>query len=191
MFKNTLKLAFVASALLTSMAYAGSNECGQIKDGTITDSNGNVIHTGFDQWGYNYKARMFNGLYDNFSRPDVPSTEGMVHLQMKWSENWLASEDCDFSGTLDRGGDGNDTGSKGWLTNHEVGSYLDDNGDEQHYTYFVKIVYMDNIQDNCPIDNIIWGAYCITQEIMNDPTGGMTRNSTKAAGINPGLGMYK
>ena len=37
--------------------------CTKIQDGTLVGSDGSVLETGYDQWGYNYQAHMFNGLY--------------------------------------------------------------------------------------------------------------------------------
>jgi hypothetical protein len=37
--------------------------CTTIQDGQLLTSDGNVITTGFDQWGYNYQVHMFNGTY--------------------------------------------------------------------------------------------------------------------------------
>lgn len=66
--------------------------------------------TGYDQWGYNYQARTFNGLYANYSRPATPYTEetcatvawGCDQLQMKWNDTWLSNKDCDGDRLLDR-----------------------------------------------------------------------------------------
>jgi hypothetical protein len=48
-------------------AWVNTN-CADIQSGTITDSAGNPIAMGFDQYGYNYQAHMFNGYADNFRR---------------------------------------------------------------------------------------------------------------------------
>ncbi|MFH1153059.1 MAG: hypothetical protein V1793_04525 [Pseudomonadota bacterium] len=37
--------------------------CATIQSGTILASDGAVIETGYDQWGYNYQAHIFNGYY--------------------------------------------------------------------------------------------------------------------------------
>ena len=46
-------------------------ECATIQSGGLTDSKGLTIETGYDQWGYNYQAHMFNGFYGNYSRPEL------------------------------------------------------------------------------------------------------------------------
>ena len=43
------------------------NPCTTIQDGTLLTSNGVVIPLGYDEWGYNYQAHMFNGYYGNYS----------------------------------------------------------------------------------------------------------------------------
>ena len=57
---------------LIAPAFAASN-CTTIQSGALTDINGNPLGTGYDQWGYNYQAHIFNGLYENFTRP-TPGT---------------------------------------------------------------------------------------------------------------------
>jgi len=48
-------------SLFTSMAFA--QQCTTIQDGTLQTTDGRVIETGYDQWGYNYQAHIFNGKY--------------------------------------------------------------------------------------------------------------------------------
>lgn len=151
-------------------------ECFNIKSGLVVDSVGNVLTMGYDQYGYNYQAHMFNGLYENYSRPTVPVTEGLDSLIMKWSDDWLANQDCDDDGLLDRGLDRNTgiaTGtSMGWLTNHMEGEY-EDGGEFYHYTYFVKIVFVGPAPNPDPWEGKrIWGQYAIIEEVNNDPHGG-------------------
>ena len=182
-------LVFAAAALMLAgiqPALAGSS-CASIKGGTITDVNGNPISVGFDKWGYNYQAHMFNGLYDNFARPATPATEGDVNLMMKWSDDWLSNQDCTGDGKLDRG----DTGiSKGWLTNHEEGDYLGADTQYHHYTYFVKIVYDAGAACNSGEPSCIWGSYTVIEEVFNDPYGG-SHGVNRSTLVNPaGLGYY-
>ena len=188
-----MKKLIISVAALTALsisygATAGST-CSKIKDGTIFDTKGNVISVGYDQWGYNYQAHMFNGLYDNFSRPMPPIDGGEVNLIMKWSDDWLSNQDCDGDGKLDRGGDGSGS-SKGWLTNHEEGDYLGDDGEYHHYTYFVKIVYDGGAACASGSDSCIWGLYTIIEEVYNDPYGG-AHGVDRSKLVNPaGLGYY-
>ena len=116
----------------------------------ITDKQDTVITPGYDNYGYNYQAKMFNGLYENFSRPSNPFTEGTENLIMKWSDEWLATVDCNNDGKLDCGLNpktGKSDGfSKGWVTNHFEGDYIGGDGESHHYTYFVKIAYVGPAQ---------------------------------------------
>ncbi len=186
-----LGLGMLILGLCSSPLFAAPKHCAQIKDGSIVDNQQQTIEFGFDQWGYNYQARMFSGYYANASRPEVPVTEDLVHLQMKWSDSWLSNKDCDYSGTLDRGGDGDDTGSKGWLTNHENGAYEDEFGELHHYSYFVKIVYLPDNAAQCPEQDKIWGTYCVVQETLNDPAQGITGKVIRDRLIGVGLGHFK
>jgi hypothetical protein len=179
-------MILVLSIFAAGSAVAAKSECATIKDGTIFDTNGNLVETGYDLWGYNYQAHMFNGFFGNFSRPAVPVTEGAT-LQMKWSDAWLSNRDCDGDTSLDRGA-GTDTPgtSQGWLTNHQKGEYENVEGKMCHYTYFVKIVYNP---DSCNAANVIWGSYCIIEEVSNDQCGEHGR--VKDNLVNPaGLGYY-
>ena len=159
------------------------------KGGTIVDKVGNTITTGFDKWGYNYQAHMFNGLSANYARPAVPVTEGDESLVMKWSDDWLSNQDCDGDGLLDRGGDGTNI-SKGWLTNHYEGDYVTADGGSHHYTYSAKIVYDGGLACNDGKPSCFWGAYTIIEEINSDPDGGFTGKNREML-MNPaGIGYY-
>src|SRR5215211_2423545 len=142
MKKNFLTLFFVlAASIVFAAPIFGS--CAKIQGGSIIDSTGNTIRTGYDKWGYNYQAHMFNGIYENFTRPTTPVAEGLESLTMKWSDDWLSNLDCNGNGKLDRGGaaGANTDISKGWLTNHFEGDYQGMDNELHHYTYFTKIVY--------------------------------------------------
>jgi hypothetical protein len=179
-------LLIALCALLVAMpALAGKQKCVTIQDGTLVDANGNPLRVGFDDFGYNYQARMFNGTYDGADRKLDGTYWGdtgdyvSMHLLMKWSEDWLASVDCDGDGKLDRGDSGV---SKGWLTNHVQGDYTDVDGSKQHYSYFCKIIWVGP-------GGSLWGQYEITEEIINDTGTGQHGLSYKA--VNPGLGHSK
>lgn len=165
--------------VMAAPAFAVPASCATIKDGTITDVKGNPISVGYDQYGYNYQAHMFNGYVDNFSRPAVPVTSG-DKLNMKWSDAWLANVDCNHDGKLDRGlVDGVVSGiSMGWLTNQYNGSYIDGNGNTQKYTDFYKIVWVGPGGD-------LWGQYHVIQEVYNDTGSGNYRFKDGA----PGFGL--
>ena len=59
--------------------------------GTVVASNGNGNGGGFDQYGYNYHARLFNGWYGNYLKPTTPLEYGTWNawIVMKWSKSWV------------------------------------------------------------------------------------------------------
>ena len=150
--------------------------CATIPSGLITDSVGNPIKVGYDIYGYNYQAHMFNGTYDSSDRNLDGTYWGLTadwvddKLMMKWSDPWLANVDCNSDGKLDRGLiDGVSDGiSKGWLTNHWV-------GDDDHDTEFVKIVWTGP-------GSSLWGQYSIIQEVFSSE--GATKYATPGFGLN-------
>lgn len=122
------------------------NDCVTIKDGTLLDSADNPISIGYDQWGYNYQAHMFNGWYDNASRPDEPANSG-DWLMMKWNDAWLSNKSCDGDYLLDRHyGFTSYIGSGAWLTNHAKGTYESSTEytSDVTGTYEFDILYLDN-----------------------------------------------
>lgn len=167
---------------VTSLAKEG---CTSIQDGVLTDSKGNLLTLGYDQFGYNYQAHIFNGTYDGSDRVLDDKYWGASgdyvddKLIMKWSDDWLSGQDCNNDGKLDRGGPGG-TASRGWLTNFVEGDYLDANGNLQHYTYFAKIVWVGP-------GGPLWGEFEIIEEVYNDPAGGIHGLQVKL-GV-PGFGL--
>lgn len=161
-------------------------ECTTIRSGTLTDSLGNPLVLGFDQFGYNYQAHEFNGTYDSVDRNIDGTFKGDTgdyvndRLRMKWSDDWLSNKDCTGDGELDRGIPGAYGISRGWLTNQVEGEYIDVDGNVQHYTYFAKIVWVGP-------GGPLWGQYQIVQEIFNDPAGGYHGPQFKA--VAPGFGL--
>jgi len=102
-----------------------SSECTTIQSGELLASDGSVITTGYDQWGYNYQAHMFNGMYcDSYRDADWCQPYKDVKLMMKWNDAWLSNKDCDGDGLLDRHyGYDSYIGSGAWETNHQSGEY--------------------------------------------------------------------
>jgi hypothetical protein len=161
----------------------------------------------FDQWGYNYQAHIFNGLYHNANRPEPPCDPGTcasdTMLVMKWSEEWLSNQDRNGDGKLDRGYscdpvNANSSACEGsWVTNHQRGEYVGDDGKTCKWTYFVKIVYPpggpvdgdgDGYDDNTG-GSIIWGAYVRILQVSNDTCAGEHGN---IFAVRPtGFGAYK
>lgn len=180
MLKATLLTAFAVAAMTLGMVLVSTpanaaKTCATIADGTITDSAGNVITSGFDEFGYNYQAHIFNGTYDSSDRVLDGTYSGATddyvddQLIMKWSDSWLANVDCNNDGKLDRGLVKGDVGgtSLGWETNQVNGDY-DSDGDgtqDAHFTYFAKIVWTGP-------GSPLWNQYTIIMETYNDPVAG-------------------
>jgi hypothetical protein len=211
---TTLLLVVVLLALLPFTALAAKptgrdsqgNEiawehtsCTKIQDGTLYGSDGSLLTTGYNEWGYNYQAHMFNGMYCDYHpsvRPGGADHEwcmtyyGNVELVMKWNDTWLANTDCSGGGEFGKDPDGkldrhhgfdSYIGSGAWTTNHMWGSYELD-GSTCNWDYFVKIVaapedgYVDggywHNADGTEIGAVIWGAFAVIQEVENDPCAG-------------------
>jgi hypothetical protein len=154
-----MKKAFLTlAAIMLVMVSCNKNDIDDELSMESAFKSENALTKGYDQWGYNYTANMFNGFYDNYSRPAVPVTEG-TRLMMKWNDAWLNEDKVRHEGFDSYRGSG------AWLTNHEMG---DD------YTYFVKIVaapldatvvngYWVSV-DGVEIGPVIWGSFAIIQE---------------------------
>lgn len=131
MKKLAIILSVLALVLVASPTFAKKSEhakgpkdkCTTIQSGELLASDETVITTGYDQWGYNYQARLFNGYYCDAYRDDAwcqPYKD--VELSMKWNDAWLSNKDCDDDGELDRHyGYPSYIGSGAWLTNHQSG----------------------------------------------------------------------
>jgi len=158
--------------------------CTTIQEGTLQTSDGITIVPGYDEWGYNYQAHLFNGYYcDAYRNAAWCQDYADDRLSMKWNDAWLSNEDCDGDGLLDRHyGFDSYIGSGAWLTNHQSGTYEDGDGNTCHWTYFVKIVaapedaYANGgiwySADGTEIGLVIWGEFAVVQEIINDPCEG-------------------
>lgn len=164
---------------------AGENDrCTTIKDGTLLTSDGNLISTGFDEWGYNYQAHLFKGGYCDAYRDAAwcqPYKDD--DLIMKWNDAWMSNVDCNADGLLDRhNGFTSYLGSGAWETNLQKGAYTGDDGQTCKWEYFVKIVAAPAAAtsangvwyaaDGTEIGPAIWGEFAITQSVYNDPCGG-------------------
>jgi hypothetical protein len=172
-FTGLMLLLFVAVV----PAQAKNNECTTIQSGELYASDGSLITTGYDEWGYNYQARLFNGFYCDAYR-DAAWCQPYKNdqLMMKWNDAWLSNKDCDGDGKLDRHyGLPSYKGSGAWLTNHMWGEYPDGT----KWNYFVKIVAapadatsVDGFwytANGVKIGPVIWGEFAIIQEVSNDP----------------------
>lgn len=176
-------LVVLAAALNTGVAQATDEECTTIESGLLLTSDGDVIVPGYDKWGYNYQAHMFNGGYcDAYRDADWCQPYLEDELIMKWNDAWLSNQDCDGDGKLDRHhGFASYIGSGAWETNHQYGTYELD-GTVCHWTYFVKIIAAPAdatltggiwyAADDTEIGPAIWGEFAITQEVYNDGCAG-------------------
>lgn len=189
-------LTLIVSCLpVGGLAFA---ECNTIPSGTVINSAGEVITTGYDEWGYNYNAHMFNGGYcDAYRDASWCQPYKDVDLLMKWNDAWLSNEDCDGDLFLDRHyGYASYIDSGAWLTNHQSGK-VEVNGKMRNWTYFVKIVAVtsqDTLDggywfgpDGVEIGQAIWGQFAIVQQVLNDPSDGEHGILYKAPS-GPGLG---
>lgn len=124
MKKLIIGAAAAAAMLLIAMPVGAAKPspatCETIQSGNLKASDNTTINTGYDQWGYNYQAHMFNGWYQNNTRTGTPVNEG-DRLMMKWNDTWLSNQDCNDDGKLDR--PASYRGSGAWLTNHATGTY--------------------------------------------------------------------
>lgn len=198
------KMMTLATTLLATLVSTSAfAECTTIQDGGLLASDGSLITTGFDDWGYNYQAHMFNGKYcDAYRNAAWCQPYADDDLGMKWNEAWLSNKDCDGDGQLDRHyGVPTYIGSGAWLTNHQSGKYIDDDGKKQRWNYFVKIIAVpsDAVLDNdiwyvedaqgtlVVLGPSIWGSFAVIMEVEND-TGvpeshGVLYNSPYKSGL--------
>ena len=193
---------FLVGVMIASISFVAAkknDDCTTIQSGDLIDSAGNPISTGYDIWGYNYQAKMFNGLYDNSARPEIPATEGDTWLMMKWNDAWLSNKDCDEDSKLDRYfGFDSYLGSGAWLTNHMYGTYEGEDEGECYWEYFTKIVaaptdaYVEGgvwyFADGNEIGPVIWGSFATIQEISYDSCDPEFTYEYK--GTRPGLGNW-
>ena len=192
-----LLMLVLVAALIAAPVMAGKpSDCTTIKDGTLVASNGDPLVLGYDEFGYNYQAHMFNGRYCDYDRV-AGGDYCDVKLVMKWNDGWLSNMDCDGDSVLDRHrGYASYIGSGAWCTNHQWGY----NDDGTKWTYFVKIVaapadaYEEGgywfTADGTEIGPAIWGAFAIIQQVINDKVTddhGLYYKSPAS----PGFGFYQ
>lgn len=171
-----------------------------IQSGTLVDSTGTLITTGYDSWGYNYQAHMFNGKYcDSYRNAAWCQAYADDNLSMKWNDAWISNVDRTGDGHLDSHfGFASYKGSGAWLTNHMSGVYTDENG-AQKWNEFTKIVaaptdanLIDGVwyaADGTEIGPVIWGEFAIIQDVYNDTGTGNHGLSVKSE-LRSGLGNW-
>ena len=173
MKKLFLGILILEIELATTSFAAPKQACTTIQSGTLLTSDGMVIIPGYDKWGYNYQAHIFNGYYCDAYRDAAWCQQWKdVKLQMKWNDAWLSNTDCNNDGKLDRHDNyPSYIGSGAWLTNHQSGL----NPDGSQWNDFVKIVAKPTAGFNCAsVEAIeIWGEFCLIQEVTNDPSYGI------------------
>ncbi|MFC1622575.1 hypothetical protein ACFL1Y_01085 [Patescibacteria group bacterium] len=159
---------------------SAKDKCTTIQSGTLLASDGTVIETGYDSWGYNYQGHMFNGFYcDSYRDAAWCQAYKDIKLAMKWNDAWLSNKDCNEDGSLDRHFEYiSYIGSGAWLTNHQSGEYEGQGGEVCKWNYFVKIVAAPTdaynqdsfwyAADNTLIGEVIWGEFAIIQQVEND-----------------------
>ena len=122
--------------------------------------------TGFDVWGYNYQAHIFNGMFCDayFNAPECQPFRD-VHLLLKWNDAYLSNQDRDGDGQLDiHWGYPSYIGSGAWVSNLQRGTYLGADGTEQRWEYFVRVVAKQTADTVC---DEVWDDFCIVQEVSN------------------------
>jgi hypothetical protein len=185
----SLLLVLVAALIAAPIMAKGGDTCTTIKDGTLEASNGDPLVLGYDEFGYNYQAHLFNGRYCDYDRV-AGGSYCDVKLVMKWNDAWLSNRDCDGDGKLDRHrGYASYIGSGAWCTNHQSGE-----DDGQKWTYFVKIVAAPAdaytaggiwyAADGAEIGPVIWGAFAIIQQVVSG------EGATYVSPSGPGLGKW-
>lgn len=128
--------------------------CTTIQSGELLASNGDVITTGYDEYGYNYQGRIFKGRYCDSDRV-TGGDYCDIKLIMKWNDAWLSNKDCDEDGLLDRHlGSPDYFGSGAWTTNHMFGEY-----------YFSDLVDIGDVVSEVGHNLIGWGN-------VEEPTSG-------------------
>lgn len=177
----------------------------------------------FDQWGYNRKALVFKGWYvnayaenDGFATPYVGikgdpcgnidsyfSSKGVTCNPTSGSISgpdkfWYAYNEL-LQINVNTAWDDAHRGAaswtpNAWLTNHQVGWYVGDDGKIHQWEWFLKIVWIGTGGSGSPYwrpGGTEWEFYGksefeIIQSVYNDPYGGFHGIETLA--IPPGLG---
>jgi hypothetical protein len=120
---------------------------------------------GFDQYGYNYQARIFIGAADGVDR----MLDGKVwgdktyandHLVMKWSKAW---DDARFNGAP--------WTPEAWVDNEWNGMLPNGSKTTEH----AKIIWVGEDLENSPYwrngGYAIWGEFEVIFDRVGDPTG--------------------
>jgi hypothetical protein len=178
-----LLLLFSILIMASPVPACAGNGCTRIQDGTLLRADGVPIVMGYDEWGYNYQAHLFNGTYcDAYRGAEWCKAWEDIHLVMKWNDAWLSNKDCDGDGSLDRHyGFDSYKGSEAWHTNHMWGEYELD-GTLCQWDSFAKIAAVPVgavleggiwfTEDGTEIGPRIWGEFAVIHNVISDPCGG-------------------
>lgn len=139
---------------------------------------------GFNQFGYNYQARVFIGAADGVDKV----LDGMVwgdptyandHLVMKWNAAWDA---CKAAGN-----NSVDACLGAWTDNEWNGNVSGGSGTTDHY----KIIWIGSAGESSPYwvagGYLVWGSYEVIMDQGTDTTG----HFWAAHGIPTGYGAVK
>lgn len=186
----TTSLLLLSLAPLSVAHAHAAKRCASIAGGTIHTADGALITLGFDEWGYNYQARLFVGEYCDVQRGNGVCDEAYegVALLMTWNEAWLSVRDCNGDGRLDRHlGDPSYIGSGARLTNHLMGSY-ELNGRTCHWRqrFVIEAAPSDAERvddtwydaDGNELGPVIWEEFVEIAGPLHDPCGGGERQRT-------------
>ena len=127
------------------------------------------VSAGFDQFGYNYQARIFVGSADGVDRildkaVWGDSTYANDHLVMKWNKAWDA---CNSAGNNDES-----ACAGAWVDNEWNGKVPDGSGEVWHY----KIIWVGSDLENSTYwkegGYPIWGEFEVIMDQGLDPSYG-------------------
>ena len=135
---------------------------------------------GFDEFGYNYDARIFVGDADGVDRSLDrtvwgDSTYASDHLVMKWSKSW---DDARFNGAP--------WDCSAWDTNEWNGMMPDGTQENWHY----KIVWVGPDLENSECwregGYPIWGQFEVIEDHGMSPSGHFTYAHAQPSGLGTG-----
>ena len=177
-------------AFLKKQSSKAKEKCTTIQDGTIVDEDGMTIQPGFNQSGYNYQAKTYSGEM-------LPDEYPGWHLNWKWNDAFLSTQDCDGDGYLDiANGQESYRGSGAWTTTKWTTTYTDTEGNQCEVSQFTKYIAVpiDATSDGIffseangevigqVVDAEDFEDFAEVQLIWNDPCQGINRVDYKAPG---------
>lgn len=179
-FVGKRKLKAIDRGLTTGLSLVGFFAIGLVIWSLVMKNQG-VLGAGFDQFGYNYQARLFNGAADGVDR----TLDGKVwgdprygkdHLVMKWSKAW---DDARFNGAPWTG--------EAWEDNEWNGKVPGGSGEVWHY----KIVWVGPTLQASPLwkpgGYPIWGQF----EVIFSQGTAANLHSWETHATPSGYGMMK